>query len=406
MDFALSEEQRHWRSLARRFAREAVRPRARELDRVADPEKTFPKDLLLEASRLGLRTLKIPKELGGGGADCLTEVIVQEEVAAGDVGFGMALQHAWREGYILATATTDAQRDRFLTPFLEDEGALLSFALTEEHSGSDHKTHQTGSLDDGPRTSAVRDGDHWVINGRKKWITNGNLARFVILVARTNREVAWTKGISVFVVPTDTPGFRVARVFDKMGIRINQNTELEFDDCRIPADNLLCEVDDGLAFLARYARGSMAKEGAKALGVARAALEQAVAYARRRVQGGKPIIEHQAISHLLCDLAMEVEMARTLVWRAAWAVDHDPSAASTLESMAKIAGTEVAAKVGWRALEVFGGVGVLKDYPIEKLARDGLSMSHAGVGNHALRESICEQFIRTVASEDLSADLS
>jgi alkylation response protein AidB-like acyl-CoA dehydrogenase len=386
MDFTLSDEQRHWGRVARTFAQERVRPRARDLDRLADPAATFPRDLVAEASRLGLRTLKIPKAHGGAGVDCLTEVIVQEELAAGDVGFGMTLQHAWREGYILAAATTDAQRERFLPVFMADETCLLSFALTEPHAGSDHKLRFDGLPGAGAQTRAVRDGDEWVINGTKKFITNGNVATYVILMARTDMDVPWHQGLSVFVVPTAAPGFRVARVMDKLGIRLNQNTELAFENCRIPADNLISGLNDGLGFMARFAAGSMAKEGAKALGVARAALEEAVAYARQRVQGGKPIAEHQAISQLFYDLATEIEMVRGLIWRAAWAVDHDPHAAHQLEAMAKIAGGEVAAKVGVRALEVCGGHGVLNENPMAKLARDAISMLHAGVGNHALRE--------------------
>ena len=403
MDFTLTEDQRHWGCVARRFARERVRPRARELDRLADPAATFPRDLVREASRLGLRTLKVPKAHGGGGVDCLTEVIVQEELAAGDVGFGMTLQHAWREGYILACGTTDAQRARFLPKFMADETCLMSFAMTEAHSGSDHKLRFDGTPEAGPQTRAERDGDEWVINGTKKFITNGNVATWIILMARTDFSVPWHQGISVFIVPTDAPGFRVARVMDKLGIRLNQNTELAFEDCRIPAGNLLSGVNDGLVYLAQFGAGSMAKEGAKALGVARAALEEAVAYARQRVQGGRPIVEHQAISQLFYDLATEIEMARGLIWRAAWAVDHAPEQAHQLESMAKIAGAEVAARVGVRALEVCGGNGVLTDHPMEKLARDALSMMHAGTGNHALREAMVGDLVAR-APDSLGVD--
>lgn len=388
MDFALSDDQRHWGRVARDFARNRLRPRARELDRLADPAAAFPRDLVAEASRLGLRTLKIPKEHGGAGVDCLTEVIVQEELAAGDVGFGMTLQHAWREGYILAAATSDAQRARFLPAFMADETALMSFAMTEAHAGSDHKLRFDGLPGAGMQTRAERDGDGWVINGSKKFITNGNVATYIILMARTRPDGPWHEGISVFVVPTDAPGFRVARVMDKLGIRLNQNTELVFEDCRIPADNLISGLHEGLAFMARFAAGSMAKESAKALGVARAALEEGIAYARQRIQGGRPIAEHQAISQLFYELATEIEMARSLTWRAAWAVDHDPHAAHQLEAMAKIAGAEVAANAAVRALEACGGHGVLTENPMEKLARDAISMLHAGVGNHALREAM------------------
>ena len=266
MDFALSEEQRHWGKVARKFAYESVRPRALELDRVADPSQTFPADLIREASRLGLRTLKIPKEYGGAGVDALTEVIVQEELSAGDVGLGMTLQHAWREGYILAAATTDAQRERFLPAFMNDDSALMAFSLSEEHAGSDHGARYAETLAAGPQTRAVREGDHWVINGHKRWTTNGNVAKFVILCARTDPGVPWPEGISMFVVPTDTPGYRVERVLDKVGIRLNQNTDTVFENCRIPADNLLGELNGGFAFLERFAAGSSAKEAPKRSG--------------------------------------------------------------------------------------------------------------------------------------------
>jgi acyl-CoA dehydrogenase len=385
MDFSFSKEQRHWQQVARKFAYEKIRPRARELDRETDPAKTFPIDLIREASRLGLRTLKIPKKYGGAEVDVLTEVLVQEELCAGDIGFGMTLQHAWREGNILASGTSDAVRDRLLKPFLDDDTALPAFAVTEEHAGSDHKSPYFETLEAGVQTRAVRDGDHWVINGKKKWQTNGNVAQFVILSARTNPDVPWPKGLSFFVVPTSTPGFSASAPLDKVGIRLNQNADLTFENCRIPADYLLGEVNRGREFIHRFSAGSAAKEAAKALGIARAALEAGIAFAKQRVQGGKPIVQHQAIGQIISDLAMEIEMARTLTWRAAWSVDHAPQDLDRLESMAKIAAAEVAVKAGVRCLEIFGGQGVLRSQPIEKLARDALCMMHTGAGNHAVR---------------------
>lgn len=393
MDFNLSPEQRHWQQVARKFAYEKIRPRARELDRETDPAKTFPLDLVREASRLGLRTLKVPRKDGGAEVDVLTEVLVQEELCAGDIGFGMTLQHAWREGNIIAHAS-EAVRERVLKPFLADDTALPAFAVTEEHAGSDHKTPYFETLDAGPRTSAVRDGADWVINGRKKWQTNGNVAAFVIVAARTNPNVPWPKGLSFFVVPTDTPGFSASAPLDKVGIRLNQNADLTFDNCRIPADFLLGEVDRGREFIHRYSAGSAAKEAAKALGIARAALEAGIAFAKQRVQGGKPIIEHQAIGQVIADLATEIEMARTLTWRAAWSVDHAPEETDRLESMAKVAAAEAAVKAGVRCLEIFGGQGVLRDQPIEKLARDALCMMHTGAGNHAVRVRIAAMLAR------------
>ena len=387
MDFNFTQEQRRWVGVARKFAYGRIRARARELDREADPANTFPADLVREASRLGLRTLKIPKEHGGAGIDCLTEVLVQEELCAGDIGFGMTLQHAWREGNIIAAGSA-AVRERFLKAFLDDETALPAFAITEEHAGSDHKSPYFESLDAGVRTSAVRDGDHWVLNGKKRWQTNGNIAQFVIVAARTNPNVPWPKGLSFFVVSTKTPGFRAGPALDKLGIRLNQNADLTFENCRIPADQLLGEVDRGRDFIHRFSAGSGAKEAAKALGIARAALEAVIAFGKQRIQGGKPIVQHQAIGQVISDLATEIEMARTLTWRAAWAVDHQPEDADRLESMAKVAASEACVRTAIRSLEIFGGQGVLRDQPIEKLARDALCMMHTGAGNHAVRVRI------------------
>lgn len=387
MDFSLTEEQRRWVGVARSFAYEKIRPRARELDRETDPAKAFPLDLVREASRLGLRTLKIPKADGGAGVDALTEVLVQEELCAGDIGFGMTLQHAWREGNIVAHASPSV-RERVLKPFLADDTALPAFAVTEEHAGSDHKSPYFETLDAGPRLSAVREGDQWVLNGHKKWQTNGNLAKFVIVAGRTNPDVPWPQGLSFFVVPGDTPGFSAGKPLDKVGIRLNQNADLTFENCRIPADFILGEVDKGRQFIHRFSAGSAAKEAAKALGIARAALEAGIAFAKQRVQGGKPIIQHQAIGQVIAEIGMEIEMARTLTWRAAWSVDHAPQDTDRLESMAKVAAAEVAVKAGVRCLEIFGGQGVLRDQPIEKLARDALCMMHTGAGNHAVRVRI------------------
>jgi len=387
MDFRFTEEQRHWVGVARKFATEKIRPRARELDRETDPAKTFPLDLVREASRLGLRTLKIPKADGGAEVDCLTEVLVQEEICAGDIGFGMTLQHAWREGNIVAHGSPSV-REKVLKPFLADDTALPAFGVTEEHAGSDHRSPYFETLDAGPRLSAVRDGDHWVLNGKKKWQTNGNIANFVIVAGRTNPNVPWPKGLSFFVVPGDAPGFSASKPLDKVGIRLNQNADLTFENCRIPADYILGEVDRGRDFIHQYSAGSTAKEAAKALGIARAALEAGIAFAKKRVQGGKPIAQHQAIGQVISDLGMEIEMARSLIWRAAWSVDHAPDDTDKLESMAKIAAAEVAVKAGVRCLEIFGGQGVLRDQPIEKLARDALCMMHTGGGNHAVRVRI------------------
>jgi alkylation response protein AidB-like acyl-CoA dehydrogenase len=385
MDFKLTDQQIRLQQIARDFAYQEVRPLARQRDRETDPIRAFAPELVRRASELGLRTLKIPVEHGGLGADCLTEVIVLEELSVGDVGFGMTLAHAWREGYILARFTTDEQRRRFLPEFMADDTYLTCFAITEEHAGSDHGLPYDGDLEAGVRTSAVLDGDEWVINGRKRFITNGNVARMVILWARTDFSVPWSRGTSAFLVPNTAPGFGVGPSEDKFGLRTNQNTQLIFENCRVPEDNLLGELNGGYEFRERVGPGSKAKEAARELGCARAAYEEAVAWARERVQGGTRLLEHQSISTSIGEMAMEIELARTLLWRAAWAVDHDPARARPLEDMAKLYTSEMAVRTAIKAMQLFGARGSLRDWPMEKLVRDAATISLPPIGNQAVR---------------------
>ncbi len=381
MDLRLTDEQRHWQQLAKVFADEELRPAALEADRRQDPADCYMPDLVRRASELGLRTLTIPVEHGGAGADVLTEVLVLEELCAGDVGFGMTIQHAWREGRWLATELTDEQRDRFLPGFLKDPGYLTSTAQTEEHFGSDSKGSSADPAD-GIRTTAVRDGDGWVIDGRKRWISNANVSRLAFVMARTDTTVPWREGVSLFLVPTDTPGYRIGRIEDKLGIRTNQNAEIVFENCRVPAENLVGELHRGVGHRSRMGAGSGVKEGVKALGIARAAYEMAMRWAHERVQGGGPLIEHQAVAVSFAEMAMKIEMARSLAWRAATYVDQGAPDASTFEALSMRASKEVAVQVSVEALELHGAYGIQRERGIEKCARDALSMLHTGEGGH------------------------
>ena len=385
MDFTLSEEQLRLQAIARRFAYDEVRPVAKRLDREADVRSAYPVDLVRRASELGFRTFKVPKEYGGMGADVLTEVIVHEEIAVGDVGLAMTLGHAWREGWMLATFTRPEQRERFLPEFMADPTYVTAFCMTEEHAGSDHGLPYDADIEAGVRTSAELHGGEWVLNGRKRFITNGSVARLLVVVARTRQAVPWTEGISVFLVPNDAPGFRVGRVEEKFGLRLNQNAEVIFEDCRIPRDNLVSGLHEGQDFRHRFNRGSKAREATRSLAIARSAYEAASEYARSRVQGGKPIIEHQAVSTKLADMATNIELARTLIWRAAWMVPRDPARARALEDMAALFASENAVKAAATALEIYGARGTLRDNPIEKLVRDAHTMLPPPIGNSAAR---------------------
>ena len=357
MDFALTSEQQRWQRTAREFAYTELWPAAQRLDKAAAPRDAYPAALVRRASELGLRTLKIPREYGGLGADALTEVIVLEEIAVGDCGFAMTLAHAWREGNLLARWVTPEQRERFLPEFLADPGYLTSLASTEPHAGSDNGLPYAGDLRAGPRTTAVAGDGCWVINGSKRFITNGNVARLVVLWARTDPGRPWTEGTSGFLVPADAPGLRVGRTEDKLGLRLNQNVELIFDNCRIPAGNLIGELNRGHELSEASMTGSKAKEAARALGVARCGYELAVCWAGQRVQGGSVLLGHESIATRLAQVLQEIELARTLIWRAAWAVDHDQARAGSLEEFAMLYASEMAVRAVAQCLRIFGARG-------------------------------------------------
>jgi acyl-CoA dehydrogenase len=399
MDFKLTERQLELQALARKFADEELRPQSRELDKIVDPKELYPLDLIKKASKVGLRTLKLPVAAGGFGADILTECLVLEELAVADGGFAMLIQHPWREGSILEGATSPEQRKRFFEPFMADDGYMTSYAITEPQSGSDHTVPYTAELNAGVMTSAVLEGDEWVLNGQKRFITNSQNAKVIIVHVRTDMTVPWNEGLSLIVVPTTAPGFRVLKVQDKSGLRLNPNGDIAFENCRVPKDNLLGEVNKAHAIIRKYGKGTKTKGASRAVGIARACYEEALAFVQQRRQGGKLLIEHQVIAHALVDMARKIEVARSMIWRAAAAVDQGLPESQRLEGMAKITATETVADVSRRALELFGSWGIGRETHMEKLTRDASMMLHAPAGNDAFREHLTKIMFRSKPTE-------
>lgn len=384
MDLELTDQQTELKAISRKFAYEEILPISLEADAYTAPEDCYQPELMVRASELGLRTMKIPVEFGGLGVDTVTEVIVLEEICSADVGFGMCIQHAWREGYALATMATREQRDLYLPDFMDDPTYVTSNAITEEHFGSDAGGNSQ-DVSVGPRTTAVLDHGEWVLNGRKRLITNANIAQMALILARTDNRVPWRRGSSLFLVPTHTDGFSVGRVENKMGIRMNQNAEIILQDCRVPESNLLGEFNKGKDFGTRMALGSGAKEAAKSLGVARAVFEETVRHARERVQGGRPIIDHQSIGSTLVELEMGIESVRSFVWRAAWAADENRPESHRLDAVVKLFAAETAVRVATTAIEIHGASGILRGSRIEKLMRDAVCLLHLGRAVHATK---------------------
>ncbi len=374
LDFDLTEEQRGFQRLARDFAQREIRPIAMELDRSEVPGN-FPWDLVKKGSELGLRTLALPPEWGGSGADAITQMVMIDEMAYEDVSCSKIFSQTWKICRYLFAGGTEEQKQRFLPAFRDNDTFLLSLPITEPDSGADNHDYYDAPPGEGVMTTARREGGQYIINGRKHFISHGPTASLYIVRVRTDPSAPVSKGISHMLIPRDTPGFRVGTVHDKMGWRAYQQAELTFEDVRVPVENLLGGREGYLEpEVMRYGLGAI-EVPAHLLALARAALDEAVKYANERRQGGKIIMKHQSVAEELAELFVLLQAGRSLLWRAAWTATHrEPDRA--LFRSARIFCAETALKICLGALEIFGGYGVMREMPIQKYVRDALTMQH------------------------------
>lgn len=351
----LTQEQEMIRDSLRAFAQERLAPFAEQWDR----NHTFPREALKELAELGALGMVVPEQWGGAGMDYMSLVLALEEIAAGDGATStiVSVQNSLACG-IPNRYGNDAQKEQWLKPLARGE-KLGCFCLTEPHVGSD-----AAAL----KTTAVRDGDSWVINGVKQFITTGREADVAIVFAVTDKT-AGKKGISCFLVPTNTPGYIVARIEEKMGQKASDTAQILFENCRVPADALLGAEGEGYKIALSNLEAGRIGIAAQCLGMARAALEAAVKYAHERETFGKPIFEHQAVNFRLADMATQLEAARQLVWHAASLKDAGQPCLKEA-SMAKLFASEMAEKVCSDAIQIHGGYGYVSDFPVERIYRD------------------------------------
>jgi alkylation response protein AidB-like acyl-CoA dehydrogenase len=376
MEFEFNAEQIRWRNIARNFAEVVIKPDVLRRDRLPTAEERIPWDWIRQADKLGIRTLGVPKQYGGAGADIQTMCIVGEELAVGDLGFAVIMDQCWKMADILGHAMTPAQQEKFIPPFVADPEATMSIGFTEAGAGSDHQGyHDAPDIDF--RTTASRHKDGYVINGSKRYVSNGCMAKLYFIVTRTDPTKSLREGGSVFVVPADTPGFRVGHFHEKSSQRLATNGTFYLENCVVPKENLL--VGEGLMARLRadFMWGSKAEAAATVLGVGRAAYEYALQHARTRIQGGKPIIQHQAIAMMLAHMAMRLDASRTQIWRTAWLADRRKPEARTLGLLAKVNAAETAFDVCRQACEILGGGGIMHEHPVEKYLRDAASFLHS-----------------------------
>ena len=360
--FGLTEEQLAQQSATREFAEKEMKPYAAELDRRHDP--AFDWGVVRRMAKAKLWSLLVPEEYGGVGMDSVTAAVVGEEMGAACMGMTVVCGGTWLGTISVNLVGTEEQKQRYLPPLCEPGGNLTALAATEADAGSDIAAM---------RTRAVKKGDRYILNGRKHYITNAGLASFYVVFASTDPEKRHA-GITAFIVDGDAGGLSLGRVEDKMGLRAAQNGELVFENVEVPEENVLGGENAGFLVMMQTLDTSRPCLGAASVGLARAAHEAALGYARERKQYGKPLIANQGISFTLADMATEIDAARLLTWRAAWFIDQGMDA-TRAASMCKVYATEMAERVCSRALEIFGAIGYSKDLPVEKYLRDAKAMS-------------------------------
>ncbi|MBF7083083.1 acyl-CoA dehydrogenase [Desulfallas sp. Bu1-1] len=355
MDFNLTRDQKMIRDVVRDFAEQEIAPRATEIDRTG----TFPLDIINKMSEMDLMGLPFPEEYGGAGADYVSYCLAVEEISRACGSTGLTYEAHISLGCMpIYLFGTQEQKKKYLTMLCRGE-CVGAFGLTEPEAGSDAG---------GTKTTAELDGDEWVINGSKCFITNASYAKFVTITAVTDKTRG-RKGISAIIVPTDAPGFTIRSSYEKMGLHGSNTTELFFDNVRVPRENLVGNLNEGFKQFLKVLDGGRVAIAAMAVGIAQACLDASLKYAHQRVQFGRSISKFQAIQFKLADMAVNIELARLMYLKAAWLKDNGQPY-SKEAAIAKLFASEMATRAALDAIQIHGGYGYMKEFPVERYLRD------------------------------------
>jgi len=391
IDFTLTEEQKAFKNTVRKFAEKEVKPIAAEADRIQDPEESWALvgEVMKKGLQLGFGKIMIPEEYGGAGGGVFELEILTEELAMADHGIAMNFTLCAVLPLLVATVGTEEQKEKWVRPTAEDETGKYIWAMsTTEPSGGSEIFCPLSDPSLGVRTTATLDGDGCRIRGQKSFTTNAGQAEVYLVLARTRKDKPNPEGCSVFIFHKDTPGYSIGKIEDKMGNRTMRNGEIFFDDMWVPKENMIGEEGAGLMtsgeFFKRNAAGGTA--GA-AIGVARAAYNEALRYAKERVIWGKPIIEHPAVASKLVNMKMKIEASKSLAEKSMWALEN-PSLSDGLDKMASVAkmySTTIMPEVTSDAMYILGGYGYTREFPVERYLRDSLA-SRVFEGNNDMWE--------------------
>jgi alkylation response protein AidB-like acyl-CoA dehydrogenase len=379
--FITTEYQRAILQTVTRFVEAEIKPRAAALDAMQDPEKSWSWEIIEAAHAAGIRTMTLDEKLGGLGIDSMTTSMVLEELAKGDIGISIAIGQNLKMIQVMQKALKSEQQARVLPPFAADPRGMLAIGITEPDNGSNFFIPYPTPF----HTSARKDDGGWIVNGMKHFINNGNRASWYFIIAQTEKGRPMAEASTCFLVERDRPGFTIGRIHDKMGERLANNAELIFQDCFIPDENVVGKINGGFDILAEFFPQSNAYAGSAHLGVAVALYEKAVQWAKVRVQGGKPLIEHDGIRAQLAEMRMLLDATRSYMHRACWLADHrEKGWDRTLGVFPKAMASQVAWKLATWCLEIHGGHGYMKESGVEKLVRDAASALHGDGVNRTL----------------------
>lgn len=382
MDFELNEEQRMWRDAVHNFVANEVKPKARQVDEKAE----FNWEAARKMGPLGLLGLNIPEEFGGAGVDAISAAIAIEELGWGCGSTALAIAaHNGLGCAPIAMYGSDELKNRFLPGVASGEGKLAALALTEPGAGSD--------LKGGVKVRARRQGDEWVINGAKMWCTNASIGEFIVTLVRTDPQ-GGSRSLSLIVVPTDTPGLHIGPAEKKMGLKGSPTHAVTYDDVHVPIEFLVGEVGRGLQYTLSVLDGGRIGIGALSVGLAQAAFEEALRYAKERQTFGQPIAQHQAIQWMLADAAAEIQSARLMVYYAAW-LKSQQQPYQKEAAMAKMLATEMGERVCRNAIQIHGGYGYSSEYPVERIYRDARLMT-IGEGTSEIQRLVISRYLLQV----------
>jgi alkylation response protein AidB-like acyl-CoA dehydrogenase len=379
--FIVNEDQRAILETVERFVEEEVKPRAAQLDAKTDPAEGFSWEIVEKAHELGIRTMTLSEKWGGLGTDSLTTAMVIEELAKGDIGVSVIFAQTLKIAQIMERALNAGQQARVLPAFVSDPRGMLAIGITEPDTASNYFLPYPAPF----RTAAKRGAGGWILNGMKHFISNGNRASFYLLFAQTEPGKPLAEGATCFLIERGSPGFSIGRVHDKMGERLANNAELIFQDCFVPDENVVGVPGKGFGILGQFFPMSNAYAAATILGVAVALHQKAIEWAKVRVQGGKPLIEHDGIRAQLAEMRMLIDASRSYIHRACWLADHQEEGWDrTLGALPKAMAAQAAWKIATWTMEIHGGHGYMKEFGVEKLMRDAAAFLHSDGVNRTL----------------------